>query len=172
VDAHGKIRKVRSSLGKIIGRPAELVPQYPVNLREQRAGDRQPENPGASGVEKLKRSAGEDQGGNLDVRVGGDIQRHLMSLAAFLPGFSNQPGKIGLGETELTGAGLAAFHQPTPAPILQVNLERLTHQVARFALVFVGCRGYLRDQARRNEGIDYGLGFHASSLASPPEQFK
>jgi hypothetical protein len=91
-----------------------------------------------------------------------------MSLAAFLPGFSNQPGKIGLGEAEFTGAGLAAFHQPAPAPVLQINLERLTHQVARFALVFVGRGGYLRNQARRNKSIDYGLRFQVPNLASPP----
>ena len=58
-----------------------------------------------------------------------------MSLAAFLPGFGNQPGEVGFGKAELAGAGLAPFNEPTPAPVFQVNLQRLADQLVRGAVI-------------------------------------
>jgi hypothetical protein len=54
-----------------------------------------------------------------------------MTLAAFLPGFGNQPGQVGFGKAELAGADLAPFNEPTPTPVFQVNLQRLADQLVR-----------------------------------------
>jgi len=130
-----------------------------VNLRQQRIGNSQAEDVGAGGIEQLKRAASEDQGGNVDVGVGSDVQRHLMSLAAFSPGLGDQPWQVSFGEAKFAGAGLAAFNEPAPAPVLQICLGRLAHQLAGLALVFIGRGGDLRNQAWRDEGIGCSFGF-------------
>jgi hypothetical protein len=83
-----------------------------------------------------------------------------MSLAAFLPGFGNQPGEVGFGKAELAGAGLAPFNEPPPAPVFQINLKRLPDQLVGGAVIFLGRGAYFRQQAWRDKGIGCGFGFH------------
>jgi hypothetical protein len=95
-----------------------------------------------------------------------------MSLAAFLPGFGNQPGEVGFGKAELAGASLAPFNEPTPAPVFQINLQRLADQLVRGAVIFLRRRLYFRQQPRRDKGLGGDLGLHIFSLALPVEKFK
>ena len=75
-----------------------------------------------------------------------------MSLAAFLPGFGNQPGQVGFGKAELAGAGLAPFNEPTPAPVFQVNLQRLADQLVSGAVIFLCRRLYFQTAASAGQG--------------------
>jgi hypothetical protein len=93
-----------------------------------------------------------------------------MSLAALFPGFGDQPGDVGFGKTELAGASLAPFNEPTPTPVFQVNLQRLADQLVRGAVIFLCRRLYFRQQSRRNKGLVGDLGFHVFSTALPVEK--
>jgi hypothetical protein len=93
-----------------------------------------------------------------------------MSLAALLPGFGDQPGDVRFGKTELAGSGLAPFNEPTPAPVFQVNLQRLADQLVSGAVIFLCRRLYFRQQPRRDKGLAGDLGFHIFSIALAVEK--